>query len=321
MDVVAGARQRRRDVERVHGAAGQRSGPSKVAARGLRTHRRAAAHQEHGARVRRQGDRPGRRRELAQPPLRHRPGAARSPTRATWARSSRASTAAPGLDYITYGADRARRSAAALGDAHGDLRADVARLLDDPEVGHRGAEAASYLPQALLGRVAGLLRPDRARHRLRRRQPEDARGRAGRRRAGRSTAPRCGSRWATTPSSRSSSPRPTRRRSTRAWPASWSTPTRSGFQPHGDQGQDGPARRRTPPQIGLDDVFAADDSMLGEVGDGFKVAMSALDSGRYSRRRRLRRHLPGLRRGVGQVRQGARAVRPPDRLLPARAGR
>ena len=34
--------------------------------------------------------------------------------------------------------------------------------------------------------------------------------------------------------------------------------------------------------ISLDDVEVADDAILGEVGDGFKVAMSALDSGRYS---------------------------------------
>jgi len=34
--------------------------------------------------------------------------------------------------------------------------------------------------------------------------------------------------------------------------------------------------------ISLDDVFAPEDALLGEVGDGFKVAMSALDSGRYS---------------------------------------
>jgi alkylation response protein AidB-like acyl-CoA dehydrogenase len=34
--------------------------------------------------------------------------------------------------------------------------------------------------------------------------------------------------------------------------------------------------------ISLDDVEATDEQMLGEVGDGFKVAMSALDSGRYS---------------------------------------
>src|SRR4051795_6335768 len=34
--------------------------------------------------------------------------------------------------------------------------------------------------------------------------------------------------------------------------------------------------------ISLDDVFASDDQVLGQVGEGFKVAMSALDSGRYS---------------------------------------
>jgi alkylation response protein AidB-like acyl-CoA dehydrogenase len=34
--------------------------------------------------------------------------------------------------------------------------------------------------------------------------------------------------------------------------------------------------------ISLDDVFVPADGLLGSVGDGFKVAMSALDSGRYS---------------------------------------
>jgi alkylation response protein AidB-like acyl-CoA dehydrogenase len=34
--------------------------------------------------------------------------------------------------------------------------------------------------------------------------------------------------------------------------------------------------------IALEDVEASGDQMLGEVGEGFKVAMSALDSGRYS---------------------------------------
>ena len=34
--------------------------------------------------------------------------------------------------------------------------------------------------------------------------------------------------------------------------------------------------------IALEDVEVSDDDMLGQVGDGFKVAMSALDSGRYS---------------------------------------
>ncbi len=34
--------------------------------------------------------------------------------------------------------------------------------------------------------------------------------------------------------------------------------------------------------IALEDVEVAEEDMLGEIGDGFKVAMSALDSGRYS---------------------------------------
>jgi len=35
-------------------------------------------------------------------------------------------------------------------------------------------------------------------------------------------------------------------------------------------------------EIALDDVEVPDDALLGEIGDGFKVAMSALDNGRYS---------------------------------------
>ena len=35
-------------------------------------------------------------------------------------------------------------------------------------------------------------------------------------------------------------------------------------------------------EIALDTVEVGDDALMGEVGDGFKVAMSALDSGRYS---------------------------------------
>jgi butyryl-CoA dehydrogenase len=34
--------------------------------------------------------------------------------------------------------------------------------------------------------------------------------------------------------------------------------------------------------IALDDVEVSDDALMGQVGDGFKIAMSALDSGRYS---------------------------------------
>jgi alkylation response protein AidB-like acyl-CoA dehydrogenase len=35
-------------------------------------------------------------------------------------------------------------------------------------------------------------------------------------------------------------------------------------------------------EISLDDIEVPDDALLGEVGDGFKIAMSSLDNGRYS---------------------------------------
>ena len=54
-----------------------------------------------------------------------------------------------------------------------------------------------------------------------------------------------------------------------------------GFQPSTIEGKLGLLGSDTA-AISLDDVKATDDQMLGEVGDGFKIAMSALDSGRYS---------------------------------------
>jgi alkylation response protein AidB-like acyl-CoA dehydrogenase len=54
-----------------------------------------------------------------------------------------------------------------------------------------------------------------------------------------------------------------------------------GFQPTEIHGKMGLHASDTA-AISLDDVFASDDQVLGEVGDGFKVAMSALDSGRFS---------------------------------------
>jgi alkylation response protein AidB-like acyl-CoA dehydrogenase len=54
-----------------------------------------------------------------------------------------------------------------------------------------------------------------------------------------------------------------------------------GFQPQPIEGKMGLHGSDTA-AITLDDVKVSADQMLGEVGDGFKVAMSALDSGRYS---------------------------------------
>ncbi|WP_372788481.1 acyl-CoA dehydrogenase family protein [Paraconexibacter sp.] len=54
-----------------------------------------------------------------------------------------------------------------------------------------------------------------------------------------------------------------------------------GFVPspiHGKMGMHGADTA----SIALDDVFVPEDQMLGEVGQGFKIAMTSLDSGRYS---------------------------------------
>src|SRR6478672_7476577 len=55
------------------------------------------------------------------------------------------------------------------------------------------------------------------------------------------------------------------------------TEGQDGFQPQEIKGKMGLWASDTA-QIGLDDVIATEDSLLGEIGDGFKVAMSALDS-------------------------------------------
>src|SRR3954462_12376739 len=52
-----------------------------------------------------------------------------------------------------------------------------------------------------------------------------------------------------------------------------------GFRPQEVHGKMGLHRSDTA-QIAIPDVVVGDDAMLGAVGDGFKVAMSALDSGR-----------------------------------------
>jgi alkylation response protein AidB-like acyl-CoA dehydrogenase len=54
-----------------------------------------------------------------------------------------------------------------------------------------------------------------------------------------------------------------------------------GFQPSAIEGKMGLHAADTA-AIGLDDVAATDDQLLGAVGDGFKIAMTSLDSGRYS---------------------------------------
>jgi alkylation response protein AidB-like acyl-CoA dehydrogenase len=56
------------------------------------------------------------------------------------------------------------------------------------------------------------------------------------------------------------------------------TPGFSAQEIHGKMGLHGSDTA----SLALDDVEVPDDAMMGEIGDGFKIAMSALDSGRYS---------------------------------------
>ena len=81
--------------------------------------------------------------------------------------------------------------------------------------------------------------------------------------------------------SRSSSPRPTREKAHRGL-ACFLVPTSTAASPrqeiHGKLG----LRASDTAAIALRRRRVADDALLGEVGDGFKIAMSALDRGRYS---------------------------------------
>lgn len=68
-------------------------------------------------------------------------------------------------------------------------------------------------------------------------------------------------------------------------------------------------------QLHFDGVRVDRERLIGEEGQGFQIALSALDSGRRDRRLRRRRR-PGRTRPGGRLRGDPAAVRPPDRRLP-----
>ena len=70
----------------------------------------------------------------------------------------------------------------------------------------------------------------------------------------------------------------------------------------------------------MDDVEVPEENLLGRPGEGFKIAMFALDQGRYHRRRRRDRADPRLPRRQRELRQGAQDVRRRDRPAPAGEG-
>ena len=177
-------------------------------------------------------------------------------------------------------------------------------------MGHRGAEAA-YLPKLCSGEwlgCFGLTEPDTgsdaANQRTRARKTDDGWSISGGRCGSRSATRRARPRFAQTdPSSR-----------TGGSPASSSRRTAPGFghqEIHGKMGLHGSDTA----SLSLDDVAVPDSALLGDVGDGFKIAMSALDSGRYSvaagcvasARARSRHPSPTPRSGSSSASRSARS--------------
>ena len=183
-----------------------------------------------------------------------------------------------GLDYVTYGL---LTEEIGRGDSAMRTVISVQTSLVCSSILRWGTEEQKgrYLPRLCSGEwlgCFGLTEPDTgsdaANQRTRAMRQDDG--------CGSSTARRCGSRWATTRRSRWSSPRPIRSRATAASPASSSTPTSPASSPPRSTGRwacTAPTPRRS-----RSTTSSRPDAMLGEVGDGFKVAMTALDSGRYS---------------------------------------
>ena len=209
----------------------------------LRADRRAAPDPRDRAGLRRRRDHPRGARKRPQRALRPRPG--QEDRRHGLPRRDRVRGVRrprPRLPHLR--ADRRGGRARRLVRAHGRVGPDLARLQLDRALGHRGAEAR-VAAAALLGRDPRLLRPDRAEHGLGRGEPLDAREEDRRRlvdlgpeavdldgqlREGRAR----------------SSPRPTRRRSTRASPRSSSPPTRTASR-RARSTASSACGRRTPP--------------------------------------------------------------------------
>ena len=184
-----------------------------------------------------------------------------------------------GLDYLTYAivVEEIGRGCSAMRTV-----VSVQTSLVCSSIVRWGTEEQKqrWLPRLCSGECARLLRPDRARHRLRRRQPEDARE-EGRRRLGDhrqqdvdlARQPRRGRADLRPDRSREGPPRARRASSSRPRPTGFSSD-----EIHGKMGLHGSDTAA----LNLDAVKVDDDALMGEVGEGFKIAMSALDSGRYS---------------------------------------
>ena len=220
------------------------------------------------------------------------------------------------LDYISYGlvVEEIGR-----GDSSARTVVSVQTSLVAGSIEQWGTEEQKRdtAPQALLGRVARLLRADRARHRLGRRLGGNAGDQAQRRlvhlrledvhlarqqREGRADL------------------RADRSREEASWRRVLSRSHRpSRVHDAGDPRQAGAARVR---YRGAGARRRRGGRRRDAGRDRRRLQDCDVRAGPrpLQRRGRLRRHLPGLRERVRQVREGAPPVQPPDRELPARAG-
>ena len=73
-------------------------------------------------------------------------------------------------------------------------------------------------------------------------------------------------------------------------------------------------------ELFFENVEVPAENLIGEEGEGFKIAMYSLDQGRFTVAAGALRRDPRLPGAVGRVRERARDVRPGDRPLPVRAG-
>ena len=231
------------------------------------------------------------------------------------ARRSPSATAASGMDYIAFAIlceelERADTAFRVVQSVHVGLNS-LALL----QWGTEEQRQRWLVPQAR-GREARHVRADRARRRHGRRQPRHDRP-PRRRRATGSTARRSGSAWPTSPTTSSSSPRVDRsqgpqgrdRVPARARDGRPDRPARSTAS-----SASGPA---TPGSSTSTTCVVPDEHRIGEEGEGFLIAMSAIDQGRYT----VAAGAVGLAQACldasRPVRPRAPDVRPGDRPAPA----
>ena len=182
-----------------------------------------------------------------------------------------------------------------------DRRAEHARQLPDRSLRQRRAQGE--VPAAAHERHGRRVRAERAVLRLRRLRHADAR-RAARRRAGSSTAARCGSPTAPKRRSTSSSPTRIRRRATRASRRSSSSASFTGFSVGKKEDKLG-IRASSTTELILDDVEVPAENVLGPVGQGYKIAIETLNEGRIGIGAQMIGVGAGRARGGDGVREGA----------------